>query len=227
MMRSRRLARSFDLAGWIGVLGMAALGCRSSASDAASAAAPDAANPAADASASADGARNGARNGAASGDASPPAESAASSAMPVTRAEKEQNALAILAGDPAAGDIAESTDERSAAPAALSFAAVTVTFKVVAGDADAFRAALLTIKAAEKRCYLRGLQEDANMQGKVRIQVAVSARGDVDTAVLLNGGLSSPVARCCGTVLRRAVEAFPSPKETQVVVELAFLKAAD
>jgi hypothetical protein len=149
--------------------------------------------------------------------------------VPTTRAEREQNALAILEGEPAAGGIREASEDLFPTPPMPPTPPVegTATAKVVSGDADAFASTLLSGKAGVLRCYRRGLQDDAAMEGKLQVDIVTSPDGAVTTKVLQNTGLSAPTAKCCASVLERAAGDFPSPKAAHAVIELAFSKARD
>jgi hypothetical protein len=148
---------------------------------------------------------------------------------PTTRAEREQNALAILEGEPAAGGIREALEDLFPMPPMPPTPPVegVATAKVVSGDADAFASTLLSGKAGVLRCYRRGLQDDATMEGKLQVDIATSPDGAVATKVLQNTGLSLPAARCCASVLERAAGDLPRAKAAHAVVELVFSRARD
>jgi hypothetical protein len=148
--------------------------------------------------------------------------------MPTTRAEREQNALAILEGEPAAGGIREAIEDFFPMPMMPPTPRVegTATAKVVSGDADAFASTLQSGKPGVLRCYRRGLEDDAAMEGKLEVDLLARADGSVTAKVLQNTGLSAPAARCCASVLQRAAD-FPSPRAAHAIIELAFSKARD
>jgi hypothetical protein len=145
----------------------------------------------------------------------------------VTRADREKNALAILAGETPPGGFGAAVDPDELGllsdPARPS---VSVTAKIVVGDA-ALDGALKTSRPMQARCYERGLEGDASMKGTLRVDLERPASGGARVTVQKNLGLSAPVVTCCTRAIGRTLDAMPSAHGEHAVVELTFAPSRD
>jgi hypothetical protein len=84
--------------------------------------------------------------------------------------------------------------------------------EVVAAMAPAFR-----------RCYSKGLQEDANMKGSVRITAKIGPKGEVLSVKPSDGGgLSATVTSCVADVVSSRQFAAPEGGGATVVIPVSF-----
>ena len=97
--------------------------------------------------------------------------------------------------------------------AAVSGGSVANASAVVAGMAAGFR-----------RCYNKGLQEDPNMKGSVRITAKIGPNGEVLSASPSGGGgLSGTVISCVAARVSSAQFAPPEGGGATVVIPVTFV----
>ncbi len=96
--------------------------------------------------------------------------------------------------------------------AAVSGGSVANASAVVAGMGAGFR-----------RCYNRGLQEDPNMKGSVRITARIGPNGEVLSASPSGSGLSSTVMSCVAQRVSSAQFAAPEGGGATIVIPVTFV----
>jgi hypothetical protein len=96
--------------------------------------------------------------------------------------------------------------------AAVSGGSVANASSVVAGMAAGFR-----------RCYNKGLQEDPNMKGSVRITAKIGPNGEVLSASPSGSGLSGSVVSCVAARVSSAQFAPPEGGGATVVIPVTFV----
>ena len=96
--------------------------------------------------------------------------------------------------------------------AAVSGGAVANAGSVVAGMAAGFR-----------RCYNKGLQEDPNMKGSVRITAKIGPNGEVLSVSPSGSGLSGTVVSCVAARVSSAQFAPPEGGGATVVIPVTFV----
>jgi hypothetical protein len=96
--------------------------------------------------------------------------------------------------------------------AAVSGGSVANASSVVAGMAAGFR-----------RCYNKGLQEDPNMKGSVRITAKIGPNGEVLSASPSGSGLSGTVVSCVAARVSSAQFAPPEGGGATVVIPVTFV----
>ena len=96
--------------------------------------------------------------------------------------------------------------------AAVSGGAVANAPSVVAGMTAGFR-----------RCYNRGLQEDPNMKGTVRITARIGPNGEVLSASPSGSGLSGTVMGCVAARVSSAQFAAPEGGGATIVIPVTFV----
>lgn len=96
--------------------------------------------------------------------------------------------------------------------AAVSGGSVGNASQVVAGMAAGFR-----------RCYNKGLQEDPNMKGSVRITAKIGPNGEVLSANPSGSGLSSSVISCVAARVSSAQFAAPEGGGATIVIPVTFV----
>lgn len=100
--------------------------------------------------------------------------------------------------------------------ASVSGGAVTNAATVVAGMAAGFR-----------RCYQKGLVEDASMKGTVRITARIGPAGEVQSAAPSSGGgLSSTVTSCVAGVVSSRTFDKPAGGGATIVIPVSFSPAS-
>jgi hypothetical protein len=118
-------------------------------------------------------------------------------------------------GSPAAGSakaVKGPTGNASIGGASVSGGSVANASSVVAGMAAGFR-----------RCYNRGLQEDPNMKGSVRITAKIGPNGEVLSASPSGGGgLSGTVTGCVAARVSSAQFAPPDGGGATIVIPVSF-----
>jgi hypothetical protein len=131
-----------------------------------------------------------------------------------SRADREQEALAILSGANAPNGILDPERERSSRGLAdLERKGEVVIGEIQPGETPIADAARVTASLRTRflQCYDTARATEPKLAGTLRIKVDVTPIGEVGGAtVTANQGLSASVATCCGNVLRRA--AFSEPK---------------
>ncbi len=96
--------------------------------------------------------------------------------------------------------------------AAVSGGSVSNAASVVAGMAAGFR-----------RCYNKGLQEDPNMKGSVRITARIGPNGEVLSASPSGSGLSGSVTSCVAARVSSAQFAPPDGGGATIVIPVTFV----
>jgi hypothetical protein len=96
--------------------------------------------------------------------------------------------------------------------AAVSGGSVANASSVVAGMAAGFR-----------RCYNKGLQEDPNMKGSVRITAKIGPNGEVLSASPSGSGLSGTVISCVAARVSSAQFAPPEGGGATIVIPVTFV----
>lgn len=136
---------------------------------------------------------------------------------PTTRAAREEQALALLAGNPPPGGIAEARDPGmrgllgigggDLAPRGYVDVVGTAAEPAPISDADRVAAGL---RARFRQCYYTGLDVEPKMAGTITLSADVAPNGEVtSTTVAARSGASVTVATCCANILRRAQFAEP------------------
>jgi hypothetical protein len=119
------------------------------------------------------------------------------------------------AGNAGAGEAAKvkgPVGNASIGGAAVSGGAVANASSVVAGMQAGFR-----------RCYNRGLQEDPNMKGSVRITAKIGPNGEVLSVSPSGSGLSGTVISCVAARVSSAQFAPPEGGGATVVIPVTFV----
>ena len=96
--------------------------------------------------------------------------------------------------------------------AAVSGGTVANASAVVAGMAAGFR-----------RCYNKGLQEDPNMKGSVRITARIGPNGEVLSVSPSGSGLSGTVVSCVAARVSSAQFAPPQGGGATIVIPVTFV----
>ena len=116
------------------------------------------------------------------------------------------------AGAGAAAKVKGPVGSASIGGAAVSGGAVANAGAVVAGMAAGFR-----------RCYNKGLQEDPNMKGSVRITAKIGPNGEVLSVSPSGSGLSGTVVSCVAARVSSAQFAPPEGGGATVVIPVTFV----
>jgi hypothetical protein len=96
--------------------------------------------------------------------------------------------------------------------AAVSGGSVANAASVVAGMAAGFR-----------RCYNRGLQENPDMKGTIRLTLKIGPNGEVEGASPSGGGnLSGTVISCCAGVASSRQFAPPDGGGATIIIPVSF-----
>lgn len=82
------------------------------------------------------------------------------------------------------------------------------------------------MQAGFRRCYTRGLQEDPNMKGSVRITARIGPNGEVVSATSAGSGLSGSVIACVIARVQSAQFAAPEGGGSTVVIPVSFVSQA-
>jgi hypothetical protein len=99
--------------------------------------------------------------------------------------------------------------------AAVAGGSVSNTSSVVAGMAAGFR-----------RCYSRGLQEDPNMKGSMKVTAGIGPNGEVVSSTASGGGgLSEAVMSCVTARVAAAQFAAPDGGKATIVIPVSFFPA--
>jgi hypothetical protein len=77
--------------------------------------------------------------------------------------------------------------------------------------------------AGFRRCYNKGLQEDPNMKGSVRITAKIGPNGEVLSAVPSGSGLSGTVVGCVAARVSSAQFSPPEGGGATVVIPVTFV----
>jgi hypothetical protein len=77
--------------------------------------------------------------------------------------------------------------------------------------------------AGFRRCYNKGLQEDPNMKGSVRITAKIGPNGEVLSASPSGSGLSGSVVSCVAARVSSAQFAPPEGGGATVVIPVTFV----
>ncbi|MFT3769221.1 MAG: AgmX/PglI C-terminal domain-containing protein [Minicystis sp.] len=96
--------------------------------------------------------------------------------------------------------------------AAVSGGSVSNASAVVAGMAAGFR-----------RCYNKGLQEDPNMKGSVRVTAKIGPNGEVLSVSPSGSGLSGTVVSCVAARVSSAQFAPPEGGGATIVIPVTFV----
>ncbi|MDB4937649.1 MAG: hypothetical protein JWP87_4621 [Labilithrix sp.] len=157
--------------------------------------------------------------GCRSRDTSSSVDAQAEAGVPVapTRADREEQALALLAGNAPSGGIAEARDPGmrglmgigggDVAPRGYVDVAATAAEPAPISDADRVAAGL---RSRFRQCYYKGLDAEPKMAGTITLSADVAPNGEVTTTtVAARSGVSAIVATCCADILRRAQFAEP------------------
>jgi hypothetical protein len=96
--------------------------------------------------------------------------------------------------------------------ASVSGGAVANASSVVAGMQAGFR-----------RCYQKGLAEDPNMKGSVRITARIGPNGEVQSVSPSGSGLSGTVVSCVAARVSSATFAPPEGGGATVVIPVTFV----
>lgn len=114
----------------------------------------------------------------------------------------------------------------SAAPggsAAPSGQAPIGSTAVVGGDVDNAAKVVAGMSAGFRRCYIRGLSQDPNMKGALKVTARVGPNGEVLSATPSGGaGLSSPVISCVVARVQSAQFSPPSGGGATIVIPVTF-----
>jgi hypothetical protein len=125
--------------------------------------------------------------------------------------------------EPVAPPSAEPADTAPApAPAAAPHGKATIGSISTSGGAVAnARAVVAGMAAGFRRCYSRGLREDAGMKGSVRITAAIGPNGEVLSATPSGGaGLSGTVVSCIAAGVSSAQFAAPEGGRATLVIPI-------
>jgi hypothetical protein len=79
------------------------------------------------------------------------------------------------------------------------------------------------MQAGFRRCYNRGLSEDPNMKGTVRITARIGPNGEVLSASPSGSGLSGTVMSCVAQRVSSAQFAAPEGGGATIVIPVTFV----
>lgn len=133
-----------------------------------------------------------------------------------------------IPGPAASGTIARPGASAPLASASAPRAAAALSSAVTSGGSVANAGAVVAGMAAGfRRCYDKGLQEDPNMKGSVRVTAKIGPNGEVQSAVPSGGaGLSQTVVSCVAARVTSAVFSPPDGGAATIVIPVSFFPVA-